>query len=934
MDFLFNGAKILVITEKKDLLRDVTSFIYPAENKGQFWQYKNVSIIATDGHILKALEPHEYDPELGSPWKLDKIPFRLFPIRKKPEISKIQRWNALDKLIKVADIVLHCGDPDDEGQLIVDEVIEYTNFKGPVYRVFLSDNTETGVKRAFEKMSDNKLHVNKGFSANCRLTGDQHYGLIFTRLYTLLVQQIGFPIKKISVGRVLTPTQTLVVNRDRLIENHTKVYYYTITGKFNINNIKFDGQYMVNLNKDNPNEKKQITDKDTADLIVKETSGKSAFITKTNKKHEQIKHPFPFNKATATAAIAKKFKLPLKKIDTILDSLRLDHALITYSRSDCVYLNDDIFYTCPERMDTVLKLLPQFNDIKSKINLKQKSRAFDNSKVEVHHGIVPTSNNEKKNLSALSKDELNVYTLICETFVAQFLPLHEFDKYTVEVNCQERFFISNETKVTNQGWKLVYKEEDDDDNINDNEDSAGVSNLSEKNNGLCEKSIRKDKETKPPARYTAATLMADMNCIAKYVKDVKIKNLLLAKDAGNPKLKGSIGTVATQSNIISGLIEDGYFKEEKGYLISQPLCRSIVDLLPEYATQPDMTALWFEKQALISQGKLAPEDFVNEVLTNIEIEVNRVKSIGLNFNMDVPKCTCGGILRRAQNKTSKEFFWFCSNYETGCKLTYKDKKGNPVMEKDALIQCPECSDGNLLKRKGKEGKPDWWGCTKWQDGCTAKFQDVKGKPKLEKDPEYDCPDCKEGKLRQRSGSNGAFWGCSNYQNGCKSTFQDAKGKPVLEKAPQHDCPECKTGKLVKRKGKDGKPDWWGCTKWQDGCTAKFQDAKGKPVLEKVPQHDCPECKTGKLVKRMGKDGKPDWWGCTKWQDGCTTKFQDAKGKPVLEKAPQHDCPECKTGKLVKRMGKDGKPDWWGCTKWQSGCTAKFQDAKGKPVIKD
>jgi DNA topoisomerase-3 len=927
MDLLFNGAKVLVITEKGDLLRDVTSYIYPGVNKGQYWEYKNVSIIATDGHILESLEPDEYDPELGSPWQLSKIPFRLLPFKKKPVAKKINRWNALNQLIKHTDIVIHCGDPDDEGQLIVDEIIEYTNFKDKVYRVFLSDNTEAGVKKSFEKMSDNKLHVNRGISANCRQIGDKHYGLIFTRLYTLLVQKSGIQVKKISVGRVLTPTQALVVNRDRLIENHTKVYYYTITGKFNINNINFEGQYRVNPDKDDLNDKKQITDKNVADLIVKETTGKQAYITKADKKHEIKKHPFPFNKATATAAIAKRFKLPLKKIDTILDELRLTHKLITYSRSDCVYLNDEIHATCPDRMETVLKLLPQFNDFKSKLNLKQKSRAFDNSKVEVHHGIIPTANNDKKNLSALSKDELNIYTLICEIFVSQFLPAHELDRFTVEINCQERFFTSSEIKVTNPGWKLVYKNDDDD----DEESSIGVSNLSNNDKGLCEKSTRKDKETKPPARYTAATLMSDMNCIAKYVKDEKIKKLLLAKDADNPLLKGSIGTPATQSSIISGLIDDGYFKEDKGYLISQPLCRSIIDLLPEYSTQPDLTALWFEKQDLISKGQLSAEEFVNEILDNIETEVNRVKSTGLNLsNIDVPKCTCGGILRRAQNKTSKEFFWFCSNYETGCKLTYQDKKGNPIMEKEASIQCPECSDGQLLKRKGKDGKPDWWGCSKWQDGCTARFQDIKGKPKFEKDPEYDCPDCKEGKLRQRTGSNGAFWGCSNYQNGCKSTFQDVKGKPKLEKDPEYDCPDCKEGKLRKRTGTKG--DFWGCSNYQNGCKSTFQDAKGKPVLEKAPEYDCPDCKEGKLRQRTGSNGP--FWGCSNYQNGCKSTFQDAKGKPILEKAPQYDCPKCETGKLVKRIGKDGKPDWWGCTKWQDGCKARFEDMKGKPVIED
>jgi len=515
----------LIIAEKPMLARAIASAIPGnGSQKDGYVTKGEYTIISAFGHLLTLKDPEDYNPEFKK-WTLDSLPIYFPDWGKKPGEGKEERLNLIGELLKSADCVIHAGDPDDEGQYLIDEILNWFDYKGPVFRLATGDTTEAALKKALSNMKDNSLCVNMGWSAHARSVADIMVGYNFSRYFSLMNSHV----KMLTVGRVQTPTLGLVVARDMAIENHNRLCYYNIFG-----NIDIEGKSIkcnLELAKNDPNlEEGKITDKDYSEELVSLIDQVAFDNIKVSKKAITEQPPLPFNLVKLQTYASNKFGYDPSKTLEITQSLRDNHNAITYNRSDCQYLSEEQYKESPATVRQVLSNLA--NDVAGKvfaklpIDTKLKSKAFDDKNITAHTAIIPQ--NRRLDLSKLTEEERNIYLAIVKYFMAQFLPAASKERSSMEIATEAGVLKANSTKILSPGYlQLIKPDKNDEDEAEEND----LSQIEEGSyDGLCSKAWAEEKETKAPPRYTKASLNEDMTRIAKYVTDQKAKQLLLSKD--------------------------------------------------------------------------------------------------------------------------------------------------------------------------------------------------------------------------------------------------------------------------------------------------------------------------------------------------------------------------------------------------------------------
>ena len=575
----------LIIAEKKELAEDISKAIPGTKNnKGLQIEVGDYVICWVGGHILKLKDPEDINPELKK-WQLEKLPIYFEKWEKSIIKNKSSLFKNLKELIKKADIIIHAGDPDDEGQYLVDEIFEYLNCKKTVKRLLINDNSLEAVKKAFNKMEDNRKFISLGEAAKARSIADIILGINLSRFFTLTNKDKT----TLTVGRVQTPTLALVVNRDFEIENHIKEKYYDLI--LNIDLKKF----VINFKYES---KEKITNKEDLKKIIDRISEKNGIIT-ISKKIVYNSPPLPFNLNKLQTEANNKFGYGVDNVMEITQALRDKFRAITYNRSDCQYLTDEHFKEAPKLVPELLKRFEK--NFKVDLSEENKSRCFNDKKVKVHYGIIPTYKPEL-DLDKFSEEEKNIYLLIAKRYLIQFMEKTKIKKTELLLEIEDEIFKKNFSTTLDSGYRNFYFEIEE--NENNEEDEELSFDIPE---GKFSFPIKKDdlniieKETKPKSRYTQASLIKDMNNIAKYVKNEKIKKILKLKDEGKDGLNGSIGTSATQASIISGLLKRGYLEEKEKNIYSTKLARDFLKILPETLKTPDSTAIWWLVQKKLKQ---------------------------------------------------------------------------------------------------------------------------------------------------------------------------------------------------------------------------------------------------------------------------------------------------------------------------------------------
>ena len=700
---------ILVIAEKPVLGKAIADALPGTATMKNGCIYKGDYIVTwVFGHMLSLKEPEDYDIGYKS-WNINSLPifFKDWQVKigkngnlNKGQISKSQRVNQIGSLLKQADEVIHAGDPDDEGQLLIDELLRWFNYKGIVKRLDTANTTLVAMKKALSHMTDNKPHEPYGWSAYARSVADLMVGINMSRLFSCKNQTL------LTIGRVQTPTLGLVVNRDLAIEGHHKQKYYTIACDINFNNDTVQADFIPSKTDSNLVDG-HILSKEYAEQICNRLKGQTLKNINITKKIVYEAPPLPFNLVKLQTYCSGKFGYSPQQVLDITQSLRENHKAITYNRSDCQYLSEEHYKEAPVTMKAVIMNI-RYKPKSLDMNLK--SKCIDSSKNSAHFAIIPT--NQKVNLDKLSEAEKNVYLAICKYYIAQFMPKAKKEQTNLSVELGNGEAIKAvSTVIIEQGYRSIFNEAEKD----------KASNLSKIPEGIYSGKITDtdiaEKETKPPSRYTKASLNEDMTCISKYVKDPKIKQLLLSKDEGKEGERGSIGTSATRSGIIESLVKRGFLREDGKKVISTALGRELYRILPDEIKKADMTAEWWSIQEEIQNGTVnynklidSVYDTIKHIVTNVDnypVVNSSIIAIKKKGGAVIGKCPrCGGDI--VETKTG----FCCSNWKepTNCKFNIWKKSKSPLFAKTTftaatvkkLLSGQSVKMKKLVSKTGKE----------------------------------------------------------------------------------------------------------------------------------------------------------------------------------------------------------------------------------------
>jgi DNA topoisomerase-3 len=575
------------------------------------------------GHLLELAPPEVHNPAYKN-WVQADLPLKLRPAKYQPIARTSQQLNVVQQLIGRASEIVHAGDPDDEGQLLVDEVLEHFGNTAPVKRILINDLNANAARKALEGLKDNSEFFGLYQKALARSIGDQLYGFNMTRACTLAGQAKG--VKGVlSVGRVQTPILGLIVNRYLANKSHASAFYYTVAASLSFGSSRAQARLVV-ADEAPVDDKRRIIDEGYANALADACRLKPASVTQARVEEKQTPAPLPFALLDLQVYMSKAHGIDAEKTLALTQALREKYKAITYNRSDCSYLSDDQFAEAPQTLDLLSQAMPDLASMFTEVDSERKSRAFDNSKVSAHTAIIPTA--VKVNLQQLSDDERAVYLAIVKRYVAQFLPEKRYLSAEVRFDVSGHTFVARSTKVTHPGWTAQMAEErEEDDSAQDAEAESpfeALAALQAADTGVCDGITVAKEKTKPLPLYTEATLLKDLQRVAKYVSDPRIKQLLIARDHGKKGENGGIGTPATRAAMLAKLQERGFYAVEKKKLIPTPLGLEFIAALPAIATTPDMTALWHEQQQMIEAGELTVDAFLDELETFIAHQVQNV----------------------------------------------------------------------------------------------------------------------------------------------------------------------------------------------------------------------------------------------------------------------------------------------------------------------
>lgn len=707
----------LVIAEKPDIAKAVSKVIPGTPSwKNGYIEQGNYCITWCYGHLLTLKDPEDYGDEYAREntpneklpiffdnWGTkvaDKGPALLKNGSKAPD--KGEQVKTIGELLKKASLVIVAGDIDDEGQLLVEELLEWHRYSGPIKRLDTGALNEASLKKAMANLMDNAPWHMKAVSARARSVADFALGINGSRFFS---NTYG---ANLSVGRVQTAALGLVVARDAQIEGHTSQKYFLLDV-----DVALEGngthQARFSPSKDDPHlVDGKILDRSYLEKLGQAVSGRK-FEAKVTKEPCEEAPPLPFSISALKSYCSEKFNIPPEETLRITQSLRMNYGgLITYNRSECRYLPENMHAEAPGIIAAVQANLGAgwaFPGLNSSI----KSKAFNDKNVGVHHAIIPTA--QKADISKLSEKEQIVYRAVCGFYMVQFMPNAKKERTRLTIPGKGGSeFSAVSTRLVSKGFKQVLRTQDDE-----------VSALSNVPAGkypcvLSNPSIQ-EKETKPPKRYTDSSLEEDMKNVAKYVTDPEAKRLLLLKDKESREEHGSIGTAATRSAIIQTLKKRGFLCNEGKNVISTPLGREFYKILPDEIRKPDLTAKWWAIQQEIQDGNAKPEDLYQEVLAAF----HRVASIQYpkiqlsNLAGAAGRKSIGTCPRCGKPIVEGKKGYGCSGYREGCTFTiwkegqhgvYKvlaasKKKLTEAMVKKLLSEGKVLVRGLMSERTGK-----------------------------------------------------------------------------------------------------------------------------------------------------------------------------------------------------------------------------------------
>lgn len=650
------------------------------------------------GHMLELAWPQDYKPEYVQ-WRREHLP--IIPSEWKYKVRKdaAKQLSIIGSLLREADSVVNAGDPDREGQLLVDEVLEHFSYHGPVARIWLPSLDDKSVRIALNGIRDNAPYAPLRDAARARSLADWLVGINATRAMTIKRRESGHS-ETLSLGRVQTPTLALVVARDREISSFKPIDYLVLRASLVHSAGEFAATFVPSETQAGLDSSGRLIDAAVADALVAGVKGANGLVAEAAREAKTKAAPLPHSLSSLQKAASAQLGMSAQQVLDTAQSL-YEKKLTTYPRTDCRYLPNEQFDGAAAVL-AALSSVPGLEQVAGTADVSLKSCAWNTQKVTAHHAIAPTGEMPPDNLKPA---ECDLYLMIATAFCLQFHPAMRYEAQKVAVTLADTRWEATGRHVLDPGWTRFTGSDEEQDGAPD----QALPPLEQGDALQCRDVQILKKKTSPPSRFSEGTLIEAMANVHRFVSDADAKATLR-------ETKG-IGTEATRAKVLETLKERGYLALDKKSVVSTPLGREIIDLTPPALKDPITTAEWESMLESIAQGKETLDAFLAE---QVRILPDLLTPILGDGKPAFPCPDCGAALNRRKRNKDGSWFWGCMAYPD-CKVILPDDNGKPgtARPKPVLSEhvCKACGKP-LIKRTGAKG--EFYGCSGYP-GCKKTY---------------------------------------------------------------------------------------------------------------------------------------------------------------------------------------------------------------------
>ncbi|HET7366319.1 MAG TPA: DNA topoisomerase III [Burkholderiales bacterium] len=757
-------AKKLIIAEKPSVAGDIARALGGFARKSDYYESERYVLSSAVGHLLELAVPEEYEVKRGK-WSFKHLPvipprFELTPLEKSEP-----RLNVLLRLMKRKDVgaLINACDAGREGELIFRYIVQHARIKKPIERLWLQSMTPQAIRDGFSKLRPDRELLPLADAAKSRSEADWLVGINGTRAMTAFnSKEGGFYLT--TVGRVQTPTLAILVEREEKIKAFTPRDYWEVHARFGAKAGEYPGRWFdPNFKKDDDAERKpeRIWDAKQASSIVAACEGKKGVASEETKPSTQLS-PLLFDLTSLQREANARFGFPARMTLSLAQALYERHKVLTYPRTDSRALPEDYMGTVKDTLKELAetRTFGSFaRQILKQSWVKPNKRIFDNAKISDHFAIIPTLQTPKH----LNEAESKLYDMVVRRFLAVFYPAAEYLQTTRITKVAEHHFKTEGRVLQSAGWLVVYGR-------TAGEDEKTLPAIEANESVRVLEVLRQANQTKPPPRFTEATLLSAMEGAGKLVDDDELREAMAEKGLGTP---------ATRAAIIEGLIREEYVNREARELVPTPKAFSLLFALHmlhivELAS-PELTGEWEQKLKLIEQGKLTRDEFMKQINELVR------KVVGVIKTGEIPDVV----------------------YATVPAPCPKCGKG-PVQENYRKFQCQKCDFAIWKVTSGREWSPEEVAelITKRVVGPLTGFRSKQGRPfsalvRLTDDlrPEFDFGQEREGEGEAPPDFSGqeALGGCPKcgsriFEHGITYTCEKAVG-------PKRSC-DFRSGRVI------------------------------------------------------------------------------------------------------------------------------------------
>lgn len=667
--------KSLVIAEKPSVARDIARVLHCTRKGNGVLEGNDYAVTWALGHLVTLADPEEYDKKYTK-WEMSTLP--MLPDKMKLVVIRQtgKQYHAVREQLYRKDIgdIIIATDAGREGELVARWILDKAECRKPIRRLWISSVTDKAIKEGFANLKDGHQYDNLYRAAVARAQADWLVGMNGTRALTCKYNA------QLSCGRVQTPTLAMIAKREEEIRSFTPKEYYGIS-------LLAGGVHWTW--REEKSGSLRTFHKERAEEIAGKLGNTALEITAVTKKEKKAFAPGLYDLTTLQREANQKFGFSAKQTLNIMQRLYENHKVLTYPRTDSKYIGKDVVPTLKERLKACgtgpyKKLAGMLVNKPIQVN----SSFVDDKKVSDHHAIIPTE--QFVQLDHMTNEERKIYDLVVRRFLSVLYPPFIYEQVSMEGRAGGETFAAGGKVVKSRGWKEVYENQEEEEETEDGElKDQRLPKLDQGQRLVIEKVSMTTGKTKPPARFTEATLLAAMENPVKFMES---GDRQAAKTLGET---GGLGTVATRADIIEKLFNSFLMEKKGNEILITAKAKQLLELVPEDLRKPELTADWEMKLSNIAKGKMKQETFLREIRNYTCDIVKEIKTGVGTFrhdNLTNKICpNCGKKLLAVNGKNAK--LLVCQDRECGYRET---------VSRTTNARCPKCHKRMEMYVKGKE----------------------------------------------------------------------------------------------------------------------------------------------------------------------------------------------------------------------------------------